>query len=416
MTSPAPRRFGRYEIIGKLGEGAMGVVHRARDTALGRVVALKMLSAQPGEDDEIVMRFRREAEAIGQLSHPHIVTVYDLGESEGHAFMAMELLEGDDLRTLIDRAGEIPLADRVRILAQVAEGLGYAHSRGVVHRDVKPANIMVTTAGQVKLLDFGLARVLTRETITRRGMILGTPDYMSPEQAMGKASVDQRSDIFSAGAVFYELLTSQKPFAGRTLHSVLFQIVSEAPDPILTLNPEIPARLALVAHRMLEKDPEKRHASMDEVAAELWAIHAALRRSRSRSALPPREERLAAVSEEAQSRAREHLARGRAHIGAGRLAQGADEMSEALAHDPDCREAAEALWQCGKAPPPPRRSKAPAPSPVEIARIDALLAKVAPGTSEDEARRALAELALVAPDHPRLVALLRERSGRNREQ
>jgi serine/threonine protein kinase len=268
----------------------------------------------------------------------------------------------------------------------------------------------------VKLLDFGLARVLTRETITRRGMILGTPDYMSPEQAMGKASVDQRSDIFSAGAVFYELLTSQKPFSGRTLHSVLFQIVSEAPDPILTLNPEIPARLALVAHRMLEKDPENRHASMDEVAAELWAIHAALRRSRSRSALPPREDRLAAVSEEAQSRAREHLARGRAHIGAGRLAQGADEMSEALAHDPDCREAAEALWQCGKAPPPPRRSKTRAPSPVEIARIDALLAKVAPGTSEDEARRALAELALVAPDHPRLVALLRERSGRNREQ
>jgi eukaryotic-like serine/threonine-protein kinase len=417
MTNPAPRRFGRYEIVGKLGEGAMGVVHRARDTALGRVVALKMLSADLGEDDEIVQRFRREAEAIGRLNHPHIVTVYDLGEFEGHAFMAMELLEGEDLRTLIDRAGEIPLPDRVRILAQVAEGLAYAHSRGVVHRDVKPANIMVTTSGQVKLLDFGLARVATRETITRRGVILGTPDYMSPEQAMGKAPADPRSDIFSAGAVFYELLTGQKPFSGRTLHSVLFQIISEDPDPILTLNPEVPARLALVAHRMLQKDPEKRYSSLDDVAAELWAIHGALRRSRSRSALPPREDRAAAITEEAKSRAREHVARGRAHIGAGRLAKGAFEMAEALALDPECREAAEALWQCGKAPPPTRKAPAPPPpNPAELARIDALLAKVAPGTSEDEARRALAELALVAPDHPRLVDLLRERSGRYKER
>ena len=416
MTNPAPRRFGRYEIVGKLGEGAMGVVHRARDTALGRVVALKMLTADLGEDDEIVQRFRREAEAIGRLNHPHIVTVYDLGESEGHAFMAMELLEGDDLRTLIDRAGEIPLPDRVRILAQVAEGLAYAHSRGVVHRDVKPANIMVTTSGQVKLLDFGLARVATRETITRRGVILGTPDYMSPEQAMGKTPADPRSDIFSAGAVFYELLTGQKPFSGRTLHSVLFQIISEDPDPILTLNPEVPARLAQVAHRMLQKDPEKRYASLDDVAAELWAIHGALRRSRSRSALPPREDRAAAINEEAKSRAREHVARGRAHIGAGRLAKGKDEMAEALALDPECREAAEALWQCGKTPPPTRKAQAPPPSPKELARIDALLAKVAPGTTEDEARRALAELALVAPDHPRLVDLLRERSGRYKER
>lgn len=415
MTHPAPRRFGRYEIVGKLGEGAMGVVHRARDTALGRVVALKMLSAELGEDDEIVQRFRREAEAIGALSHPHIVTVYDVGESEGHAFMAMELLEGEDLRTLIDRAGEIPLPDRVRILAQIAEGLGYAHTKGVVHRDVKPANIMVTTSGQVKILDFGLARVATRETITRRGVILGTPDYMSPEQAMGKG-VDPRSDVFSAGAVFYELLTGQKPFSGRTLHSVLFQIISEDPDPILTLNPEVPARLALVAHRMLEKDPERRFPSMDEVAADLWAIHGALRRSRSRSALPPREERLAAITEEAKSRARQHVARGRAHIGAGRRGKGADEMSEALALDPDCREAAEALWQCGKTRPPARKPQAPALSPAEAARIEALLAKVAPGTSEDDARRALAELALVAPDHPRLVDLLRERSGRYKER
>ena len=175
--------FGRYEILGKLGEGAMGVVYRARDNAIGRVVALKMLSAELGAEDELHHRFRREAEAIGRLSHPNIVTVYDLGESEGQLYMAMELLEGDDLRSLIERRVEVPLSDRVRVLVQICDGLAYAHSRGVVHRDIKPANIVVTAAGRVKILDFGLARVATRATITRKGMILGTPDYMAPERA-----------------------------------------------------------------------------------------------------------------------------------------------------------------------------------------------------------------------------------------
>jgi serine/threonine protein kinase len=341
--------------------------------------------------------------------------VYDLGEAEGHLFMAMELLEGEDLRALIPRAADIPLADRVRILAQICEGLAYAHSRHVIHRDVKPANIMVSTAGQVKVLDFGLARVATRDTITRKGVILGTPDYMSPEQAVGK-QLDHRSDVFSAGAVFYELLTSQKPFSGKTLMNVLLQITSEDPDPILTLNPEVPGRLAEVAHRMLEKDPDARPGSLDEVAAQLWAIHGALRRSRSRSALPPREDRIAEQSEEARSRAREHVARGRTHMAAGRISKAADEMSEALALDPDCRDAAEALWLCGRTQPPPSKPPAPAPDAREAARVEALLAKIAPGSSEEDARRALAELALVAPDDPRLVDLLRERSGRYRER
>src|SRR5258707_12821058 len=221
--------FGRYEIIGKLGEGAVGVVYRARDSAIGRVVARKMLSGELGAEDELHRRFEREAEAIGRLSHPNIVTVYDLGKSDGQLFMAMELLEGDDLRSLIERKVDVPLADRVRILVQICEGLAYAHSRGVVHRDIKPANIVVTSTGRVKILDFGLARVATRATITRKGMILGTPDYMAPEQAMGKL-VDGRSDVFSAGSVFYEFLTGEKPFKGKTLHAVLFQIIQEQPD------------------------------------------------------------------------------------------------------------------------------------------------------------------------------------------
>jgi hypothetical protein len=167
---------------------------------------------------------------------------------------------------------------------------------------------------------------------------------------------------------------------------------------------------------MLHKDPEKRFGTLDEVAAELWAIHGALRRSRSRSALPPREDRLAEINEEAKSRAREHVARGRAHLSAGRTTRAADEMAEALALDPECREAAEALWLCNQTQPGARRVPAPPRSPAEEARVSALLAKVAPGSSEQEANRALAELALVAPDHPELLALLRERSGRYQER
>jgi serine/threonine-protein kinase len=268
--------FGRYEILDKLGEGAMGVVYRARDPALNRVVALKMLSAELGGEEELHQRFQREAEAIGRLSHPNIVTVYDLGQAEGQLYMSMELLEGDDLRKLIEQRMDIPLPDRVRLLLQIVEGLAYAHSRDVVHRDVKPANIVVTSKGRVKLLDFGLARVASQSNITRRGVILGTPDYMSPEQAMGR-SVTHRSDQFAAGAVFYEFLSGNKPFRGKSLHSVLYQILSEEPEPLLSANPRLPARLAAVVHGMMRKDPERRYPSMEDVRRELADIHLALR-------------------------------------------------------------------------------------------------------------------------------------------
>jgi len=401
--------FGRYEILGKLGEGAMGVVYRARDTAIGRVVALKMLSAELGAEDELHARFRREAEAIGRLSHPNIVTVYDLGEADGQLYMAMELLEGDDLRALIERRVDVPLADRVRILVQICEAVAYAHSRGVVHRDIKPANIVVTSSARVKILDFGLARVATRATITRKGMILGTPDYMAPEQAMGKA-VDRRSDVFSSGSVFYEFLTGEKPFKGKTLHAVLFQIIQEEPDPVLTMNPELPARLAAVVHRMLVKDPEKRYQSMDEVGRDLQDMHVALRRSRSRSVLaqpaPP-------GGEEVRTRVREHVARGRAHFEAGHPEPAVEAMTEALVLDPGCEDAAEVLWRVLKG----RQAAPTEPAPLDAAteqRVQALLARAAPGAPETQARGALAELALIAPDDGRLVELLRERSGKDR--
>jgi len=406
-------RFDRYEIKSKLGEGAMGVVYRALDHGLGRIVALKMLSADLGSDDELTQRFAREAEAIGRLSHPNIVTVYDVGEAEGHLYMAMELLEGDDLRALLERQVDVPLADRVRILAQICDGLGYAHSRGVVHRDVKPANIVVTVAGKVKVLDFGLARVATRETITRAGIILGTPDYMSPEQATGQ-TLDHRTDIFSAGAVFYEFLCREKPFRGRTLHSVLYQIISDEPDPLLTLNPELPARLAEVVHRMLRKDPDQRYPSLEEVARELRQIHDALRRSRSRSALPPSRGG-PLLTEDGRARVREHVARGRGHLQAGLWAKAVDAFGDALALDPECEEAAELLWSANRQRTDGGPAEPPSPNPEADARIAVLLGRAAPGSPEAEARRALAELALVAPDDPRLAALVRERSGKDRD-
>jgi serine/threonine protein kinase len=384
----------------------MGVVHRARDTVLGRVVALKVLSADLGADDELHQRFRREAEAIGRLSHPNIVAVYDLGESDGHLYMAMELLEGDDLRRLIEHRGDIPLADRVRVLLDIAAGLGFAHSRGVVHRDVKPANILVTSDGRVKLLDFGLARVAFRETITKRGIVLGTPDYMSPEQAMGK-DIDHRTDIFSAGAVFYEFLTAQKPFPGKTLHSVLYNIISGEPEPLLALCPEIPARVALVVHRMLAKDPKKRYGSMEEVGGDLGRIHAALRRSHGHSAMPSRP--AASFSpDELRGRVRDRLKQGRALFAQGEWARSVVEMRRALEIDPTCQEAAELLWGAGKrlVAALPDRPK----DPSSEARVSALLAQATPDAPEADARRALAELSLVAPDDPRLSQLLRDRA------
>jgi serine/threonine protein kinase len=214
MDMPAlPGRIGRYEIVDRLGEGGMGVVYRARDPQLQRTVAIKVLSAE-GESEmhqQLRERFAREASSVASLKHHHIVIIYDVGEDAGRPFIAMEFLDGESLADLIKREGSLTREDKIRLSLELCSGLGYAHRRGIVHRDIKPANLMVTGDGVLKILDFGLARVtadVTHAGLTQAGTLLGTPNYMSPEQVMGQ-SVDHRSDIFAVGAVLYEL------FAGR---------------------------------------------------------------------------------------------------------------------------------------------------------------------------------------------------------
>jgi eukaryotic-like serine/threonine-protein kinase len=263
--------YGRYEVLERLGEGATGIVYLARDLSLGRHVALKVVSTGPGRRAELVARLRREAEAVGRISHPNIVTVYDVGLAPDCLYLAMERLEGEDLRALIRRQAPAALGERARIACEIADALGTAHAKGVVHRDVKPANIFVTHSGVTKLLDFGFARLAESGTITGRGEVLGTPDYMAPEQPAGKPA-DHRSDIFSAGIVLYELMTFRRPFSGKTVPAVLYDILTREPDPVLTLNPEVPTRLARLIHRMLAKDPEARPQSLLEVRAEIMSI------------------------------------------------------------------------------------------------------------------------------------------------
>jgi tetratricopeptide (TPR) repeat protein len=260
-------RIGKYRIIGELGRGTMGEVYKAHDPVLNRFVALKTLPLKLGPDDETLQRFQREAQAAALLNHPNIVTVHDFGEEKGLLYMAMELLEGIDLREAIDRELLGSLDEKLNAMDSVLAGLDYAHAKGVVHRDVKPANIHLGKGRQVKIMDFGLARVSTSE-MTQEGIVLGTPNYMSPEQALGD-KVDGRSDLFSTGAVLYELLTGHKPFEAETTPSVLYQVVHKQPIPIRRWAPEMPAAVVAVVNRALEKDLKRRFPSAGDMRAAL---------------------------------------------------------------------------------------------------------------------------------------------------
>ncbi len=259
--------LGRYEVIKELGKGAMGIVYLGKDPKINRTVAIKTLQFDTDLDETqlklVKERFFREAESAGMLNHPNIITIFDAGEDYDISYIAMELLDGDDLKKNCDKKNLLSVRNAVEIMAKVASALDYAHKQGVIHRDIKPANIMILKDGTVKVTDFGIARI-SSSSKTATGTVLGTPSYMSPEQIAGK-KVDGRSDIFSLGATFYELLTGEKPFQGESIAQLLFQITQEKqPDP-RNYRPELTESLILILDKMLEKDVAKRYQTAFEV-------------------------------------------------------------------------------------------------------------------------------------------------------
>ena len=260
-----PRNIGRYRIVGRLGKGAMGVVYSAHDSLMERSVAIKVMMTDLEEDPETSARFYREARSAGQLVHPNIITIFDMGEDDGRPFIVMELLEGETLNKYLQRPEAADIEGKIDLMIQICDGLYAAHTHGIFHRDVKPGNLLVRPNGELKIVDFGIAR-LASSSMTASGLMVGTPDYMSPEQARGQ-EVDQRSDIFSAGTVFYLMLTGRKPFAAPDLTAVLAKVQGEDPLPIR--DTEAPAPLARLVRKALAKDPADRYQTCAEVAAEL---------------------------------------------------------------------------------------------------------------------------------------------------
>ncbi len=255
-------QIGRYRVMAELGRGAMGVVYRALDPAIGRTVAIKTIRLADFADAAELARLRerllREARAAGVLSHPNIVTVYDVGEEQGLAWIAMEFASGSTLEELLSRQEPLEPEAVLRILGQTAAALDYAHGKGIVHRDVKPANIVIQEDGTVKITDFGIARDAASRDLTHAGTVVGTPSYMSPEQVEGR-SVDGRSDQFSLAVIAYEMLTGEKPFAREPLPALLYQIAHEEPAPPQRINPTLGRQVEVVLRKALAKRPEDRY-------------------------------------------------------------------------------------------------------------------------------------------------------------
>ncbi len=273
-ADPHIRQVGRYQVQSRLGRGGMATVYLAHDPSIGRDVAIKFLHASLCEDDEYRMRFLREARAAGGLSHPNIVVVHDVGEIDNRPYMAMELITGATLSDTLQKSRVLPIRDAVVMGLQLARALEYAHARGIVHRDIKPGNIMVLADGQtIKVADFGIAHMDdgSGEQNTVVGAVMGTPQYMSPEQTRGD-KVDGRSDLFSAGIVMYQMLAGERPFRGESLVAVATKIANEEPPPLNQKRPDVPATLRRVVDRCLAKQPSQRYQTGQELADALLKV------------------------------------------------------------------------------------------------------------------------------------------------
>src|SRR5215207_4606348 len=262
---------GRYRITRKLGAGGMANVYLAVDEELGRRVAIKTLNERHANDEQFVERFRREAKNAAGLSHPNVVSVYDRGEAEGTYYIAMEYVEGRTLKDLIVTRGPSPIPVAIDYTLQILQALRFAHRGGLVHRDIKPHNVIVDSDGRVKVMDFGIARAGAASQMTEAGSIIGTAQYLSPEQARG-APVDQTSDLYSTGIVLYELLTGSVPFTGETPVEIAMKHLSQAPVPPSAHRPEVPRDLDYVVLRALAKDPADRYHSAEEMDSDLERI------------------------------------------------------------------------------------------------------------------------------------------------
>lgn len=284
MAKDMISQLGRYEVSSELGQGAMGVVYKAKDPLIDREVALKTinLSLAQEEREEFEGRFYQEAKAAGRLSHPNIVTIFDVGRSEDIAYIAMEYLHGRELRDILNDNKTLPVDQVIDITSQVALGLAYAHEHGIVHRDVKPSNVMVGRDGHVKITDFGIARMASAAVRTQTGMVLGSPKYMSPEQVMGRLT-DQRSDIFSLGVMLYEMLTGQAPFQGENINAIMYQTLNSIASPPSSLNSAVPEMLNFIVAKALAKDLDSRYQNARDLANDLRACRNVMPREEKNS-------------------------------------------------------------------------------------------------------------------------------------
>ena len=274
MTDALPTQIGKYKIQELVGEGAMGTVYRAIDSVIGRTVAIKVMNASIARQQDHRQRFLREAQAAGSLQHPNVVTIYDLGELDGHLFIAMEYVHGTDLERLMSGPEQLKLQSKLDIIVDVLMGLSYAHKHGIVHRDIKPANVRVGEDGHAKIMDFGVAHLASSD-MTRTGIVVGTPSYMAPEQVMGGKAVPG-TDLFAVGAVLYHLITGSKPFEGPTLQSLFYRIVTDMPRSLDEVRPGLPPALNAIIQKSMAKEASQRYETALDMANAIIAVRAEL--------------------------------------------------------------------------------------------------------------------------------------------